>query len=620
MATVARPATILPDSGSDLEAEPIRDYINNILTMLEGNNFDDANVDFSSSDGIMALRKAQTVTGAKTHTANIIMSGSGIIDLNGLANALVLDADADTHISAPTDDQIDIAIAGNDTVILAAIDDIVKIQPAATSHTAATNVTLLNVASAGAQTIPAGTTTYVTGATFNEPNITATGTVTNAATVRIVDAPTEASNNYALWVDSGASKFDGTTNLVGVTTHGGNVVSDTDSTDDLGTTGVRWANLWVDAIVATDTIAATSYTGALLTAVTAVTQSDSNNSTKVATTAYVDSMVGGVTGVTLSGSTPNTIATVTGANALAGEANLTFDGTTLGVIGATDGAMRVGADANNYVQFAWDTSAARMNFTGKVAGGAHNGFYINEDTGNGNMSTGVTINQGADDNEILALKSSDVAHGVTGNAETDTYGTFSKYTAAGGGLLIVGYSAAAGPAGSALHLKAILGEAADTTKSTSARAVAYVSTLVKDGTSTNFVGADGNLFAIGNSETTRFIFDAEGSGHADVEWTTYDTYNDLATISEMETVLLANELPEQTPRRHAMEATGIIGKGSWHMENGKPRAMVNFSKLAMLHHGALIQVGDRFAALEDRLEQSEAKLLVAETKLNRLEN
>jgi hypothetical protein len=43
----------------------------------------------------------------------------------------------------------------------------------------------------------------------------------------------------------------GTTTFTGVTTHGGNVVSDTDSTDDLGTTGTRWANLWVDDITAT---------------------------------------------------------------------------------------------------------------------------------------------------------------------------------------------------------------------------------------------------------------------------------------------------------------------------------------------------------------------------------
>ena len=51
--------------------------------------------------------------------------------------------------------------------------------------------------------------------------------------------------------------------MTGVTTHGGNVVSDTDSTDDLGTTSVRWANLFVDAITATDQITATGFTGTL---------------------------------------------------------------------------------------------------------------------------------------------------------------------------------------------------------------------------------------------------------------------------------------------------------------------------------------------------------------------
>jgi cytoskeletal protein CcmA (bactofilin family) len=51
----------------------------------------------------------------------------------------------------------------------------------------------------------------------------------------------------ALWVAT-------TSRFVGVTTHGDDVVSDTDSTDDLGTTGVRWANLWVDDVVATTTV------------------------------------------------------------------------------------------------------------------------------------------------------------------------------------------------------------------------------------------------------------------------------------------------------------------------------------------------------------------------------
>ena len=46
-------------------------------------------------------------------------------------------------------------------------------------------------------------------------------------------------------------------------TSGSDIISDTDSTDDLGTTGVRWANLFVDAITATDQITATGFTGTL---------------------------------------------------------------------------------------------------------------------------------------------------------------------------------------------------------------------------------------------------------------------------------------------------------------------------------------------------------------------
>ena len=82
----------------------------------------------------------------------------------------------------------------------------------------------------------------------------------------------DASGSYALWDQSsddfilaGAAGLSvaGGSVLTGVTTHGGNVVSDADSTDDLGTTSVRWANLFVDAITATDQITATGFTGTL---------------------------------------------------------------------------------------------------------------------------------------------------------------------------------------------------------------------------------------------------------------------------------------------------------------------------------------------------------------------
>lgn len=53
------------------------------------------------------------VNGISVVTALLLASGQ-VADLNGEADALVLDADADTTISAPTDDQIDIEIAGAD--------------------------------------------------------------------------------------------------------------------------------------------------------------------------------------------------------------------------------------------------------------------------------------------------------------------------------------------------------------------------------------------------------------------------------------------------------------------------------------------------------------------------
>jgi len=84
-----------------------------------------------------------------------------------------------------------------------------------------------------------------------------------SATVLDVNATDEVELNATL-VDVNANlDVSGTSLLTGVTTHGGNVVSDTDSTDDLGTTSVRWKDLFVDGITATDQITATGFTGTL---------------------------------------------------------------------------------------------------------------------------------------------------------------------------------------------------------------------------------------------------------------------------------------------------------------------------------------------------------------------
>tara|TARA_R110000851_G_scaffold4246_6_gene17398 strand:+ start:887 stop:3793 length:2907 start_codon:yes stop_codon:yes gene_type:complete len=85
--------------------------------------------------------------------------------------------------------------------------------------------------------------------------------LTNAATGNDVGlASTGSDTNVGLAI---STKGTGQVTIDAITTHGSNVVSDTDSTDDLGTTSVRWANLFVDAITATDQITATGFTGTL---------------------------------------------------------------------------------------------------------------------------------------------------------------------------------------------------------------------------------------------------------------------------------------------------------------------------------------------------------------------
>ncbi len=54
----------------------------------------------------------------------------------------------------------------------------------------------------------------------------------------------------------GTAEVTGAQTLTGVTTHGDDVVSDTDGTDDLGTTSTRWRELFVDDITATTDITA----------------------------------------------------------------------------------------------------------------------------------------------------------------------------------------------------------------------------------------------------------------------------------------------------------------------------------------------------------------------------
>jgi hypothetical protein len=265
--------------------------------------------------------------------------------------------------------------------------------------------------------------------------------------------------------------------------------------------------------------------------------------------------------------------------------------------------------ANTILSLAANTYA-RFYVSGAICG-------INE-TLNGFMTQGLTIQQGTNTNEIFAVKSSVVTHGMTGVTETDTYGYMKMADADGGGLLINGLTDTSTVTNGAVIIEATLGQNALTAKTVAGYGVARISAWVKNGTSRTGVNSDGNLLSIETVGDVRFIFDAEGSAHAEVEWTTFDEHDDIALLHDIEATMVPDTfgaaMKYDAPY---LQKIGIIGEGSLREENGKTRGMINFTKLQMLHHGAIRQVHQQ---LQDAKDFYEDKIAALESRLMRLEN
>ena len=106
---------------------------------------------------------------------------------------------------------------------------------------------------------------------------------------------------------------------------------------------------------------------------------------------------------------------------------------------------------------------------------------------------------------------------MTAKTETDTYGFITKYSGTQGGVVFGNYTE-----GNTATMFQSAVTSVDTTKSTGATAAFLVQGALKSGTGITALTTDANIVAFGlDGGTTRFIFDAEGSGHADVEWTTF---------------------------------------------------------------------------------------------------
>jgi hypothetical protein len=203
------------------------------------------------------------------------------------------------------------------------------------------------------------------------------------------------------------------------------------------------------------------------------------------------------------------------------------------------------------------------------------------------VEVGLCINQGGDDNEILSLKSSDIAHGVTDETETDTYLNIWKSNGAEGPPQITGF----GEAAQGLRLRGIC-TTANTTKGVTANAAVVIRGVKKSGAASTTMGSNENVLMItGMAGGAGAIFDSEGSLHTDAANATYDDYNDAELVRAIDLSIstkgiIASKFDEFIKYNHEdLAEAGICGRE----DDGTPSTFVNWMYLSKLHNGAIWQ-------------------------------
>jgi hypothetical protein len=233
---------------------------------------------------------------------------------------------------------------------------------------------------------------------------------------------------------------------------------------------------------------------------------------------------------------------------------------------------------------------------------------------------GITINQGSADDNILTFKSSDVAQLYTAAQETDTWGSFKKLQATGGGLLIQGWGDGDAGVYGTLELQVFATSDADTSASTGAYAQIMTDVHKIDagaGDEENCVANElifGCQARKGNSTKAVFFVDEDGDTFQDgTAGTAYDAHDDAALIRGIE-LARSDMHPEKVkllPSRYdsnrydleTIEDHRFLGKSVTPEEKllGH-RPLVNSSAIQRLTNGAIWQNHEMLDALMEALD------------------
>ena len=314
----------------------------------------------------------------------------------------------------------------------------------------------------------------------------------------------------------------------------------------------------------------------------------------------------------------NTQAGITILSADANDSDLLF-----GAPGNNSGAfLRWNHDANLF-RLGTNNASGAITFEVGVASEAvridAGGALFIGDTANTNMTVGLTIDQEENDDESIALQSSDVAHGMTSQTETNTYLNAGKRSPTLGGAQIIGFSEST----EGLFLLGAY-TTDNTTKTTSGSAAVIADARKKSGTSFGAPGADANIFIAAANGAAQFIVDVEGDlfanddvagGGSSTMVTLFDGEEDIALCrafdllraekSGIESQIIRTEWDDWASKyKNRLIELGVRAA------DGKDGAQgfVNVTQLQRLHNGAICQLHTALIATQKRLAITERKM------------
>jgi hypothetical protein len=242
------------------------------------------------------------------------------------------------------------------------------------------------------------------------------------------------------------------------------------------------------------------------------------------------------------------------------------------------------------------------------------------DTANGDMTVGLTINQGANDDASFTLKSSDVNHGMASVMEIDTYLEFGKSSGDYGGVNAIVFME------DAAHTTPmnwqIFGGTPSTTQATNQKGMFNIFNREHDnaGSWRSSHSANSNLFSVqgwmSNSVVTMFIIDSEGDYHYNgADGGAYDSYDDASLTRAMSVAtggngIIRDEWDKYVDYNEAdLVKAGILGDT---VANG---GLVNGAAMQRLHTGAIWQLNTKHMSLAEKVDGLEVELIEAKKQL-----